>query len=198
VAQVHHAYIQSEPEPVPVVEPLYRPVPSTVVEAPDQITLRTGLELDVHQLVAPGRPEDCGLNDVNRIRTASVLSGVTLPSAWFIDEPAIIADDHLILEVVTANGQSAAVEFLVRRDHVEVWHRHHLVATLERDLLRGWLAAAEQPLTRTDVSFGLERTVSVHGRTAITDLYPKVIVCLPGLPARALTPHELDRLDRLL
>lgn len=123
---------------------------------------------------------------------------MSLPSAWFIDEPATIVDDHLILDVVAANGHSAAIEFLIRRDHVEVWHRHHLIATLERDVLRRWLATADEPLTRADISFGLDRTVSVNDRTTITDLYPRVIVRLPRIPARALTPSELDRLQRLL
>lgn len=115
-----------------------------------------------------------------------------------MDEPAIAPGDRLTLEVITGTGRAAAVDLLVRSESVEVWHHHRVAAEFDRDDLRRWLAHPDLPLTRAGVAFGVDRTVDVNGRTAITDLHGRVAVSLPDVEAWPLTPGELDKLLSLI
>jgi hypothetical protein len=90
--------------------------------------------------------------------------------------------ERFVMEVVTMSGQSAAVEFRINGDLVEVWHRDECNGAFGRESLRSWLAAPEKPLVVGDVAFSLDRMVDRSGRVAVS---------LPDVLAWTLAPEAL-------
>jgi hypothetical protein len=123
-------------------------------------------------------------------------------SAWFTDELAVVSDDHVILEMLTRSGRTAVVEFLVRLDRVEVWHDHHLSGDFDREVLRRWLAAPDDPLSADDVvldlDYGLDRAINVYDRQAITVVPERVAVSVDDINAWPLPLEALDSLRSLV
>jgi hypothetical protein len=74
------------------------------------------------------------------------------------------------------------VDFRVRLDTVEVWHKDHCAGVFDRDRLRAWLAAPDRPLVADEVALSLDRAVDHHGRVAIN---------LLDVMAWTLSPAEL-------
>ena len=97
--------------------------------------------------------------------------------------------ERFTMEVVTMSGRAAAVEFRIHPDVVEVWHRERCNASFDRQALRSWLAAPEQPLTAADVAFTLDRMVDRSGRVALS---------LPDVLVWTLAPDALAGLRQLL
>jgi hypothetical protein len=97
---------------------------------------------------------------------------------------------RVVVDVVTVMGSSAAVEFRVRLDTVEVWgSRMRCCGIFDREVLRSWLAAPGAALVCDEVVLTLDRMVDVRGRVALS---------LPGVREWTLSEVELVNLrDRL-
>jgi hypothetical protein len=87
-----------------------------------------------------------------------------------------------VMEVVTRSGRTAAIEFRISGEAVEVWHRDECYGRFDRETLRTWLGAPEKPLMVDDVTFSLDRMVDRSGRVAVT---------LPDVVAWTLAPDAL-------
>ena len=79
-----------------------------------------------------------------------------------------VDETRCLVEVQTTSGRAAAVEFRVRLDMVEVWHREHCAGVFDRDALRAWLIDPAKPLSADEVELSLDRWVDQDGRVAIT------------------------------
>lgn len=103
-----------------------------------------------------------------------------------LTEPEVTLD-RLHVEVVTASGRAAAVEFRVRRDWVELWHWEHCCAVLDREALHTWLARPGAALVVDEAAFTLDRMVEEQGRVALS---------LPDVLVWTLSDAELAALRR--
>jgi hypothetical protein len=93
----------------------------------------------------------------------------------------------VIAEVVTASGRAALVEFRIRADTVELWHREHLAAVFDRDILSAWLREPSEDLIVDEARLNVDWLIDVTGRVALT---------LPDVNAWALSPADIDALYR--
>jgi hypothetical protein len=91
------------------------------------------------------------------------------------------------VEVVTTSGRGAALEFRVRSDTVELWHREHLAAVFDRDVLGAWLREPGNPMVVDEATLTVDRQVDCDGRVAVS---------LPEVNAWVLSPAEEDALCR--
>jgi hypothetical protein len=93
----------------------------------------------------------------------------------------------ILLEVVTTSGAAAVVEFRVQPETVEVWHAGRCCGTLDRAMLRAWLAQPGKPLVVDEVAFSLDRMVDQRGRVALS---------LPDVMVWTLSPVALAELQK--
>ena len=97
--------------------------------------------------------------------------------------------ERFVMDVVTASGRAAAVEFRINGEVVEIWHRDRCSGAFGRDSLRTWLAAPDKPLAVNEVEFSLDRMVDRSGRVAVT---------LPDVSVWTLAPDALAGLRQRL
>jgi hypothetical protein len=89
------------------------------------------------------------------------------------------------MEVVTAAGRAAPIEFRIRPQTVEVWRIDARCGVLRRDVLHAWLRRPEQPMMDGDFAF-------------VVDLHRRISIVLPDVRPWPLAPSTLARLHALV
>ncbi len=58
---------------------------------------------------------------------------------------------HYVIEVMSGTGRHVSIEFRIRRETVELWHRGTCQAVMDRDVFRGWLGTRRATIVVDDV-----------------------------------------------
>jgi hypothetical protein len=89
--------------------------------------------------------------------------------------------NQIAIEVLDGAGRAVPVEFVIRRDTVEVWTARRCSAVLERWLLRAWLSAPTE-------LYGFDTVTWARSGTGVA------ITVEHAFPWWVLAPRDLDRL----
>lgn len=75
-------------------------------------------------------------------------------------------DERCAIEVATAAGSAALVDFVIRPEAVEIWFRRRRRAILDRHALRCWLAEPHRSLTVGEVVLSSQRMLDLFEEEA--------------------------------
>ena len=86
-----------------------------------------------------------------------------------------MTDTTISMDVVTADGRAAKVEFRVQPESVEIWHHGRCAAVMNRGLFRAWLWHPDPPMVIDDFSF-------------VADVGDRIRIVLPDVSVWTVPP----------
>jgi hypothetical protein len=149
--------------------------------------IETAQRGDISAIAVPTRADLGGLPRVQRLTRERLIRETGVPVVICGDTSMRDADaepwtrERLTLAVVGVSGEAGEIELKFRRDSLEIWHREHCCAALDRDRLREWLARPTGVLMVDEVRL-----------TAAEDGH--VLLTATGIATRALVPSALAQL----